>query len=180
MYLQVFFLWKLYFLPILLSVMNTCTLCCWPRLTELVFLFRQQLFASWSQGSCWSTTPSSRKSSAKARWVSKIQSRWGWDLYWNQFFFSQGECVFFCKVFWSNGGCNREFWTLLHPLKYYFSEVVLFFSYCVFYIMLNTRILLQARFAPSISIIKKCIEMLIDKQYIERTQNSTDEYSYVA
>lgn len=40
--------------------------------------------------------------------------------------------------------------------------------------------LLQARFAPSISIIKKCIEMLIDKQYIERTQNSTDEYSYVA
>ena len=39
---------------------------------------------------------------------------------------------------------------------------------------------LQARFAPSISIIKKCIEMLIDKQYIERTQNSTDEYSYVA
>merc|ERR1719381_267872 len=27
----------------------------------------------------------------------------------------------------------------------------------------------KARFAPSISIIKKCIEMLIDKQYIERT-----------
>ena len=41
-------------------------------------------------------------------------------------------------------------------------------------------VFLQARFAPSISIIKKCIEMLIDKQYIERTQNSTDEYSYVA
>merc|ERR1712117_937922 len=38
----------------------------------------------------------------------------------------------------------------------------------------------KARFAPSVSIIKKCIEMLIDKQYIERTQNSTDEYSYVA
>ena len=43
-----------------------------------------------------------------------------------------------------------------------------------------TNAVLQARFAPSISIIKKCIEMLIDKQYIERTQNSTDEYSYVA
>lgn len=28
--------------------------------------------------------------------------------------------------------------------------------------------------------IKKCIESLIDKQYIERTQNSGDEYSYVA
>jgi len=38
----------------------------------------------------------------------------------------------------------------------------------------------KARFAPNISIIKKCIEMLIDKQYIERTANSSDEYSYVA
>jgi cullin 2 len=28
--------------------------------------------------------------------------------------------------------------------------------------------------------IKKCIENLIDKQYIERTSNSADEYSYVA
>lgn len=38
----------------------------------------------------------------------------------------------------------------------------------------------KARFAPSISLIKKCIETLIDKQYLERTPNSTDEYSYVA
>jgi len=38
----------------------------------------------------------------------------------------------------------------------------------------------RARFAPSIPMIKKCIEALIDKQYLERTQNSTDEYSYVA
>lgn len=36
------------------------------------------------------------------------------------------------------------------------------------------------RFSPNISMIKKCIEALIDKQYIERTPNSTDEYSYVA
>lgn len=36
------------------------------------------------------------------------------------------------------------------------------------------------RFSPSISMIKKCIEALIDKQYLERTPNSTDEYSYVA
>ncbi|XP_046743415.1 cullin-2 [Diprion similis] len=35
-------------------------------------------------------------------------------------------------------------------------------------------------FAPSIGMIKKCIEALIDKQYIERTANSSDEYSYVA
>uniref|UniRef100_A0A1A9VZX7 Cullin-2 n=1 Tax=Glossina brevipalpis TaxID=37001 RepID=A0A1A9VZX7_9MUSC len=35
-------------------------------------------------------------------------------------------------------------------------------------------------FTPSITVIKKCIESLIDKQYIERTPNSGDEYSYVA
>lgn len=38
----------------------------------------------------------------------------------------------------------------------------------------------KARFNPSISMIKKCIEVLIDKQYIERSQISADEYSYVA
>uniref|UniRef100_A0A671M249 Cullin-2 n=1 Tax=Sinocyclocheilus anshuiensis TaxID=1608454 RepID=A0A671M249_9TELE len=38
----------------------------------------------------------------------------------------------------------------------------------------------KARFNPSISMIKKCIEVLIDKQYIERSQSSADEYSYVA
>ncbi|XP_059495305.1 cullin-2 isoform X1 [Stegostoma tigrinum] len=38
----------------------------------------------------------------------------------------------------------------------------------------------RTRFNPSISMIKKCIEVLIDKQYIERSQTSADEYSYVA
>ncbi|KAK2577246.1 hypothetical protein KPH14_003390 [Odynerus spinipes] len=38
----------------------------------------------------------------------------------------------------------------------------------------------KVTFAPSIGMIKKCIEALIDKQYIERTPNSADEYSYVA
>lgn len=38
----------------------------------------------------------------------------------------------------------------------------------------------RARFSPSISMIKKCIEALIDKQYLERTPNTTDEYSYIA
>ncbi|CAG7835527.1 unnamed protein product [Allacma fusca] len=36
------------------------------------------------------------------------------------------------------------------------------------------------RFSPTISIIKKCVETLIERQYLERTPNSTDEYSYVA
>ncbi|XP_029039032.1 cullin-2 isoform X2 [Osmia bicornis bicornis] len=38
----------------------------------------------------------------------------------------------------------------------------------------------KVTFAPSIGMIKKCIEALIDKQYIERTPNNADEYSYVA
>jgi cullin 2 len=36
----------------------------------------------------------------------------------------------------------------------------------------------KQRFSPSIQLIKKCIEILIDKQYLQR--NSTDEYSYIA
>ncbi|XP_028290094.1 cullin-2-like isoform X2 [Gouania willdenowi] len=38
----------------------------------------------------------------------------------------------------------------------------------------------KARFNPGVTMIKKCIEVLIDKQYLERTQASADEYSYVA
>ena len=38
----------------------------------------------------------------------------------------------------------------------------------------------RARFAPSVNMIKKCIEALIDKQYLERDTESTDEYNYVA
>ncbi|XP_072383725.1 cullin-2 [Diabrotica undecimpunctata] len=38
----------------------------------------------------------------------------------------------------------------------------------------------KVSFAPSVQLIKKCIESLIDKQYIERTPQSSEEYSYVA
>ncbi|XP_022795965.1 cullin-2-like [Stylophora pistillata] len=38
----------------------------------------------------------------------------------------------------------------------------------------------SARFTPSIAMIKKCIEALIDKQYIERREGSKDEYTYMA
>lgn len=38
----------------------------------------------------------------------------------------------------------------------------------------------KVNFNPNIAMIKKCIESLIDKQYIERKQNTSDEYSYVA
>jgi len=36
----------------------------------------------------------------------------------------------------------------------------------------------KQRFLPSVQLIKKCIEILIDKQYLQRL--STDEYSYIA
>ena len=38
----------------------------------------------------------------------------------------------------------------------------------------------RSRFTPSISMIKKCIESLIDKEYVKRTTAASDEYSYVA
>lgn len=43
-------------------------------------------------------------------------------------------------------------------------------------------VILQAseRFRPNVAMIKKCVESLIEKQYLERMPNSADEYSYVA
>lgn len=38
----------------------------------------------------------------------------------------------------------------------------------------------RTRFSPKISMIKKCIEALIDKQYIERQSSAADTYNYVA
>ncbi|KAF9954603.1 Cullin-2 [Modicella reniformis] len=37
----------------------------------------------------------------------------------------------------------------------------------------------KGRFSPNVPMIKKCIEQLLDKQYIERAPNSLDQYMYV-
>jgi hypothetical protein len=38
----------------------------------------------------------------------------------------------------------------------------------------------KSRFTPNVPMIKKCIEQLLEKQYISRTKENKDKYIYMA
>ena len=45
---------------------------------------------------------------------------------------------------------------------------------------LQTISQVKSRFTPNIQMIKRCIETLMDKQYLERQEEAKDTYNYMA
>ena len=47
-------------------------------------------------------------------------------------------------------------------------------------LVLQTISQVRSRFTPNVQTIKRCIETLMEKQYLERQEGSRDTYAYVA
>jgi len=61
----------------------------------------------------------------------------------------------------------------------YTNRCILYFTCCA---VCSCQVISQARgrFTPNITAIKRCIEMLIEKQYLQRSEDSRDTYNYIA
>ena len=66
-------------------------------------------------------------------------------------------------------------------LPCFIADLIQFSQFCVLATYLLQAISqVRSRFTPNVQMIKRCIETLMEKQYIERQEGARDTYTYVA